>query len=123
MVGRPTRRSGSGLVALPEYPEWPEALPEVPVWPEALPEVRELSVVPPGGQGVVGSPSRRSRSGREAIPEVWEWSRRPPGCSRVVIRISRRSRSGRDTLAEVREWSGVVGRPSRKFGSGREALP
>ena len=40
------------------------------------------------------------------------------------------SRSGWEALVDVREWSGVltgcqrvVGRPSRMFGKGREAIP
>ena len=49
-----------------------------------------------------------SESDRETLPDVREWW---------------------ETLPDVREWSGgpgcpgVVGRPSRKFGSGWEALP
>ena len=67
-------------------------------------------------------PSRISRSVREAFPEVREWSGVPPGVPVVV-------RSGRQALMEVRVWlggpprgPGVVGRPSRRSGSGREAL-
>ena len=39
----------------------------------------------------------------------------------MVGRLSRRSGSGWETLPEVSEWSGVVMRPSRRFGHGREA--
>ena len=52
VVGRPSRRSGSGR--------------------KALAEVREGSEGPPGGPKVVGS-------GREALPEVRDWSGGPPG--------------------------------------------
>ena len=67
MVGRPTRRSGSGQ--------------------EALPEVQEWSVDLPGGPGVV-------ESGRETIPEVREWSGGPPKVSGLVGRPLRKSESG-----------------------------
>ena len=33
------------------------------------------------------------------------------------------SGSSRKALREVREWSGVVGRPSRRYKSGRKDLP
>ena len=83
---------------------------------EDLPDIREWSGGPPGYPGVVGRPSRISRSGQEtprmslcgweALPDVREWW---------------------EALPVVREWSvgssgclGVVGRPSRLFGSGRE---
>ena len=49
-----------------------------------------------------------SESVREACPDVQEWSGGSPGCQGVVLIPSR--------------MSGVVGRPSRMFGSGREAL-
>ena len=90
-----------------------------------------------------------SGSGREVLPNVREWSGGPPRCPGVVERSSwmfgsdgracRMSRSGqealgvsgngREALPDVREWSGgprgcpgVVGRPSWKSGSGREAI-
>ena len=50
MVGRPSRRSGSGE--------------------ETLPKVRKWSGDPPGGPEVIGRPFRRSGSGREILPEV-----------------------------------------------------
>ena len=50
-----------------------------------------------------------SRSGREAITDVREWSGRPQGFAGVV-----RGPPG---------YLGVVGRPSRISGSGRNALP
>ena len=68
---------------------------------------------------MVGKPSQRSGSGQKTIPEVWEWSGgllKGPG---VVV----------STSSEVRQWSVgppggpvVVGMPSGKSGSGREAL-
>ena len=68
--------------------------------------------------GVVGRLSRMSESGQEAFPDVRKWSGDP-----------RMFRSGRESLADVREWSGgppgcpgVVGRPSKMSGSGREGL-
>ena len=53
-------------------------------------------------------------SGHETLTVV----RRPPGGLRVIEMPSRRSGSGRETIPEVRVRSGVVGRPSRRFGSG-----
>ena len=41
---------------------------------EALPNVREWSGGLPVCLGVVGSPSRMSRSGWESLPNVREWS-------------------------------------------------
>ena len=66
---------------------------------EALPDVREWSGCPSGCPGVVGKPSRMSRSGRE-------WSGGPPKCPGVVGRPSRMSGSGLETLPYIREWSG-----------------
>ena len=71
--------------------------------------------------------SQRAGSGREALPEGREWLEFPP----------RKARSGLESLTEDREdlpegqkWSvgspgglGVVGRPSRKARSSRDALP
>ena len=75
---------------------------------------------------MVGRPSRRSRRGRDAVrkcrkwlvgppvgpgvvvsptPEVQQWSVGPTGGPGVVRTPSRRSGSGRDALPEVREWS------------------
>ena len=87
---------------------------------------------------MVKRPSQKTGSSREALPEVRErsggppkvrkWSRfsprgpgvvrRPPGGLRVIEMPSRRSWSGQEYIPEVRVWSGVVGRPSRRFGSG-----
>ena len=85
---------------------------------------------------MVGRPSLRSGSGRETFLEVREWSGGPPEGLGVFVRPSRRSGSGREwsggllevrewseALKEVREWSEVVGRPSRRSGSDRKALP
>ena len=54
VVGRPSRRSGSGR----------EALLKVGVW----------SGGSPGGPGVVRRPLRRFGCGRESLPDVWQWS-------------------------------------------------
>ena len=44
-----------------------------------------------------------SVSGREALPEVREWSGGLPGCPGVVGRPSRMSGSGRESLTGGRE--------------------
>ena len=79
---------------------------------EALLDVRELSVFPPGCQGVVGRHSRMSGSCREALPHILQWSGGSPGypevplgCPGVVGRLFRMSGSGWETLLDVREWS------------------
>ena len=56
-----------------------------------------------------------SRSGQEALPEVQELSGGSPGGLGVVG-------SCRAALSEVWKWSEVVGRPTWRSGSGREAL-
>ena len=93
---------------------------------EALPDVREWSGGPPECPGVVGRPFRMSRSGREALPmSRSDQEALPDGRDALP-----KSESGPDTLSDVRERSGVnpgcrgvVGRPSKMFKSGREALP
>ena len=45
-----------------------------------------------------------SGGGQEILPDVWEWSGDPPGCPGVVDRPSRMSGSGREAIADVREW-------------------
>ena len=90
-------------------------------------------------------------SGRQALPYVREWSGGPPGCPGMVGMPSRMSGSGQEAFSDFRDWSGglrgdvagphgglevppgglggppggpgVVGKPSRMSGSGREALP
>ena len=74
VVGRPSRRSGSGR----------EALKIIWEWSGTLPDVRDWSGFPPGCPGVVGKPYRRSGSGREALPDVREWSGGPTGCPGLV---------------------------------------
>ena len=59
--------------------------------------------------GVLGRPSWKSVSGWEAIPDIREGSRGPPKCSGVVGRPCRKFVSGRG--------------PTRKSVSGLEALP
>ena len=90
---------------------------------ETLSEVREWSGGPPGCPGVVWRPSRMYASGREALTHVRECSGGNPGCPGFV-EISW------EALPEVWEWLGgpsgcpeVVGRQSRMFASGQEALP
>ena len=73
MVGRPSRRAGSGR--------------------EALPAGCERLGGPPGGTGVDGSPSQRAKLGQEAIPDSQEWSGGPPGGLGMVGRPSRRAGS------------------------------
>ena len=74
--------------------------------------------------GVVGMSSRMSGSGREFRPNVPEWSRGPhscsggpPGCPGVVGRPSWKSGSSREAIADFREWSG--GHPGCPGGVGR----
>ena len=85
---------------------------------ETLPDLREWSGGPPRFAGVVGRPSRTSGSGRDAARIFWS--------CRKTTRISGR---GREAHPDVWEWPGdppkcpgVIGRPSRMSGSGREAL-
>ena len=42
----------------------------------------------------------------EALPDEWEWSGGPPGCPGVVGRPSRMSGSGREALPDDPKWSG-----------------
>ena len=103
---------------------------------KALPEVWNWSGDPPGGQELVGWPSRRSVTGREALLEVQNWLRDPPNGLELFRRLTRRSKKGRDTLKEIRKWSkdpleglevvgnrlggpGLVRRPYRRSGNGR----
>ena len=44
-----------------------------------------------------------SCSGREALEDVLEWLGGPPGCPGVVGRPSRMSGSGREALPDVQE--------------------
>ena len=99
---------GSGRKALTNVREWSRG---------AYRCSRVVAVGHPGCPGVVGRPSRMSRSGWEALPEnrewsgglpdVWEWLGGPPGCPRVVERPP--------------GCLGVVGRLSQMFESGKEA--
>ena len=71
-----------------------------------------------------------SGSGREALPDVrlWsgtlpvvlDWCGRHPGCPGVVVTPSRKYESGREALPKCLV---VVGRLSQMSGSCREALP
>ena len=96
-------------------------------------DIREGLPTTPGDPEVIGRPSRMSRSGRVAVPDVREWSGVSPGCTGVAG-------CGRESLPNVRERSGspprclgvvgrpswltgVVRRPSRMHGSGREFPP
>ena len=84
-VGCPSWSSGKGQEALPKIWECsgiPPKHPEIQEWSKALPEVRDVSCVPPGGEGGVGKPSQRpgrgrmsllrSGKGQEALPKVRE---------------------------------------------------
>ena len=70
MVGRPSRRSGSGRETLPEVQRYQETLPESGTGRETLPEVRKWLADPPGGPEIVGRPSQRSGSGRKTLSVV-----------------------------------------------------
>ena len=73
MVGRPYCRSQRGWEALPEVRQWSVSPPKGPGVVDSLsPEVEQWSVGPPIGPGVVRRPSERFGSGREALPEVRE---------------------------------------------------
>ena len=80
---------------------------------------------------MVGTLSRRYKTGRETLPEIWNWSGhtfgglelvgRPSGSPEVVGRPSRRSGTGRDSLPDGPNlWADppgvpeMVGRPSRR---------
>ena len=67
-----------------------------------------------------------SGSGLEAHPDVHEWSGGPPGCPGVVERPSRMSGSGReahlDGLGDPPGCPELVWRPCRMSESGCEAL-
>ena len=130
VVERPSRMTGSGRVAVPDFPEWSVDPPGCPAEVGGLPDVRQLSGGPPvssGGQprgmGMVGTPSLMSLKGRlpfrmssscqvtlpymrETLPVVRWWSADPLGCPGVVERPSWMSGCGRETLLDVREWSG-----------------
>ena len=68
---------------------------------------------------MVSVTSQRFGSGLETLPEVLKLSADTPEVPEVVGRPSRRSGSGRETFRR----SEVVGRPSRISGNGRETLP
>ena len=70
---------------------------------EALPEVQDESVVPPGGPGRVGRPSRKSGTFRETLPQVQDGSVGPTRGSGRVGRPSRGFKSVWDVLSEVQE--------------------
>ena len=94
---------------------------------EALPEIRE-------GSGGVGRPFRKSGKARDDLPKVRGGIERPSRTSGEVGSHSQKSWRGQDALPKVREGSGGparslggyplslggVGRPSWKFGRGRE---
>ena len=68
VVGRPSRRSGSGGEAPQESERDWKTLSEVRKWSESVPEDKKQSGDPPGGPEVVGRPARWSGSGRETFP-------------------------------------------------------
>ena len=85
MVWIPSRRSGSGLKALPQVQEGsvdslggPEGIRKPSQRSgrdrEALLMVQDGSGGPLGSPGGVGWPSQRCGRGHEALPKVWEWS-------------------------------------------------
>ena len=111
VVRRPSRKFGSVREAhsnvretLPNFREWSRGPPEGAEWSANL---SKCPGGPPGCLGLVGRPSRMSKSDRETLPDVWEWSGHPPKCPGEVGRPSRMFLSGRLALPDVREWSGV----------------
>ena len=75
MVGKPSRRSGSGLGTLPQVRKWSV---DPPGGQEVLDGSSWRSGDPPEGLEVVGGPSRRSGIGRGTLPVVRKWSEDPP---------------------------------------------
>ena len=81
------------------------------------PNVREWSAGHPISPGVVGRPTRKSKSVRKTHPDVRECSGDPPRCPGVVGRPTRMSGSGRrpfwmsgsgrEAFSDAQEWSGV----------------
>ena len=140
------RMSGSGRDALPEVQKWSEDPPGCLVvvsWPsrmsgnfrESLPDARVWSRLPSGCPGVVGSPSeypgvvmrlsQMSGRGWKSLPYVPEWWE----ALLDVRQLSVGPPDVREAHPAVQESSkhnpgcpGVVGRPFRMFGNGREAL-
>ena len=119
VVGRPSRRFGSGRERLLEIQKWLETLPEVRKSSEAILDVRIWSGDPPGVPELIVTPSRRSGSGRRPYRRFasgWE----------TFLEVQRWS----ETLAEVRRWlidpprdPEVVGRPFWRCGTGRKTFP
>ena len=128
LVGRPSRRSGSGRQTRPEVRYWLGDLLTSGTGRETLLEVRKWLGDTPGGPvlvgrtslgpELVGRPPRRSGTGRETLSEVQKWLGDPPG-----------DRKWSETHPEVWNWSGdplggleLVGRPSQRSKSSRENL-
>ena len=108
MVGRPSRRSRSGL-----RPSWSSKI----AW-EAPPEVCKLSGDPPGGPELVGRPSRRSGTARETLPEFRNCSGDPAGGPKVVGDPP----AGPELVGRHSWRSGSGLRPSWSSGTTRENL-
>ena len=98
VVGRPSQMSASSREAFPDVRLWSGGLTG---GRKAHLHVRECSEGthwwsggPSRCPGVVGRPTRLSKSGRKALADVWEWSGGSPGCLGVVRRPTRNSGSG-----------------------------
>ena len=119
VVGRPSRRSGSGQETLPEVLKWSREPPG------GLKVVRRLFCV----EAVVMRHFLRFESGRETLPEVQRYRETLPE-SGTGRRPSRRSGTGQMTLLKDQKWlrdcpkgPEVVGKHSRRSGSDRVTPP
>ena len=115
MVSRPSRRSRTGQETLPEVWKWSG---DSPGDPEVVgrPTWRSGSGRRPSrGVKLVGRPSWRSGSGQESLPEVRKWLETLPevqNCSETILDVW-------NWLGNSPGGPGVVGRSSRRSGSGR----
>ena len=143
MGGSPFRMSERGQETLPNVQKWWAALLDDREASrmsgsglEALPDGREWLGGSHGYPGVVGRPFQMSGSCRDAL-------RMSESCQKALsksLRPSRLSGYGRETFLDVPEWwealpdvqkwsgdppvcPGLVERPFRMSGSGRETLP
>ena len=109
MVGRPTQWCGSGRETLPKVRKW---LEDSSGGPQVVGD-------PPRSVEVVRRPCQRFGSGRQTLPEVPNWSVTLPG----PRKWSGDPHGSPEEVGDPPEGVEVVGRPSRRSGSGCETLP